>query len=113
MKRDLLNASKPPVIHWADTFNNHFTPAVAKAAVEVLEHSGYQVVVPAAELCCGRPLYDYGMLGAANRLLRQILTSLREPIRAGTPIVGLEPGCVSVFRDELVNLLYGDEDARR
>ena len=32
---------KPPVILWADTFNNHFTPAVAKAAVEVLEHAGY------------------------------------------------------------------------
>src|SRR5438270_8430076 len=112
-KRPPRNADKPPVILWADTFNNHFTPAVAKAAVEVLEHAGYQVRVPRQSLCCGRPLYDYGMLDTAKGLLRQILETLREPIRNGVPIVGLEPSCMTVFRDELPNLLYGDEDAKR
>ena len=112
-KRPVRNAGKPPVILWADTFNNHFTPAVAKAAVEVLEHAGYQVRVPRQSLCCGRPLYDYGMLDTAKDLLRQTLTSLRQPIRDGIPIVGLEPSCMTVFRDELTNLLYGDEDAKR
>jgi Fe-S oxidoreductase len=101
------------VILWADTFNNHFTPAVAKAAVEVLEHAGYQVRVPRQSLCCGRPLYDYGMLDTAKGLLRQTLASLRQPIRDGIPIVGLEPSCMTVFRDELTDLLYGDEDAKR
>ncbi len=72
-KRPVRNAGKPPVILWADTFNNHFTPAVAKAAVEVLEHAGYQVRVPQQSLCCGRPLYDYGMLDTAKGLLRQTL----------------------------------------
>ena len=64
-------------------------------------------------LCCGRPLYDYGMLGAAKRRLRSILEDLRSTIRAGVPLVGLEPSCVAVFRDELVNLLPEDEDAQR
>jgi Fe-S oxidoreductase len=41
------------------------------------------------------------------------LITLREPIRSGVPIVGLEPSCITVFREELTNLLYGDEDARR
>jgi len=112
-ERPVRNAGKPPVILWADTFNNHFTPAVAKAAVEVLEHAGYQVHVPRQSLCCGRPLYDYGMLDTAKGLLRQTLATLRKPIREGVPIVGLEPSCMTVFRDELVNLLYGDEDAKR
>ena len=112
-RRPVRNAGKPPVILWADTFNNHFTPAVAKAAVDVLEHAGYQVRVPRQSLCCGRPLYDYGMLDTAKRLLRQTLSSLRQPIRDGVPIVGLEPSCMSVFRDELTNLLYGDEDGKR
>jgi FAD/FMN-containing dehydrogenase/Fe-S oxidoreductase len=107
------NEDKAEVILWADTFNNHFTPAVAKAAVEVLEHAGYQVRVAKQSLCCGRPLYDYGMLDTAKRLLRQILDTLREPIRAGVPIVGLEPSCVTVFRDELTNLFPNDEDAKR
>jgi Fe-S oxidoreductase len=112
-RRPMRNAGRPPVILWADTFNNHFTPAVAKAAVEVLEHAGYQVRVPRQSLCCGRPLYDYGMLDTAKGLLRETLASLRKPIREGIPIVGLEPSCMTVFRDELTNLLYGDEDARR
>jgi FAD/FMN-containing dehydrogenase/Fe-S oxidoreductase len=112
-KRPVRNAGKPPVILWADTFNNHFTPAVAKAAVEVLEHAGYQVQVPQQSLCCGRPLYDYGMLDTAKSLLRETLASLRQQIRDGIPVVGLEPSCMTVFRDELTNLLYGDEDAKR
>jgi Fe-S oxidoreductase len=112
-RREVRNADKPPVILWADTFSNHFTPSVAKAAVEVLEHAGYRVRVPAASLCCGRPLYDYGMLDTAERLLRNTVRTLRAPIRQGIPIVGLEPSCMTVFRDELGHLLGDDEDARR
>ncbi|HET6255246.1 MAG TPA: FAD-binding and (Fe-S)-binding domain-containing protein [Puia sp.] len=103
----------PDVILWADTFNNHFFPDTLKAGVEVLEAAGFRVVVPRASLCCGRPLYDYGMLKTAKRLLRRILDVLREDIRNGVPVVGLEPSCVAVFRDELVNLFPDDEDALR
>ena len=102
-----------PVLLWADTFNDFFHPETAQAAVAVLEREGFRVYVPRAELCCGRPLYDYGFLGMARRRLRQILRTLRRPIRAGLPMVVLEPSCASVFRDELLNLLPGDEDARR
>ena len=107
------NAGQEPVILWPDTWNNHFHPATAKAAVEVLEDAGFHVTIPAVRLCCGRPLYDYGMLGLAKTMLREILSALRPQIRAGVSIVGLEPSCVSVFRDELIGLLPGDEDAKR
>ncbi len=101
------------VILWPDTFNNYFHPQTARAAVEVLEQAGYRVEIPDRILCCGRPLYDYGMLDAAKRLLRRTLAALREEIRAGVPIVALEPSCVAVFRDELLELLPEDEDAKR
>jgi Fe-S oxidoreductase len=101
------------VILWVDTFTDHFHPDVAAAAVEVLRDAGCDVVVPRRTLCCGRPLYDWGFLGQAKALLRHLLADLRDDIRAGTPIVGLEPSCVSVFRDEATNLLHGDTDARR
>ncbi|MGH7708120.1 MAG: (Fe-S)-binding protein, partial [Vulcanimicrobiaceae bacterium] len=58
-------------------------------------------------------LYDYGMLDLAKTMLHEILDALRPQIRAGVCVVGLEPSCVSVFRDEMVNLLHGDEDAKR
>jgi len=111
--REPRNAGRPRVILWPDTWSNHFHPEVAEAAVEVLEAAGWQVVVPAAALCCGRPLYDHGMLDLARRQLRQILAALAEEIAAGTSVVGLEPSCVSVFRDELCNLFPEDEAARR
>jgi FAD/FMN-containing dehydrogenase/Fe-S oxidoreductase len=103
----------PRVILWADTFNDHFHPETAQAAAEVLAAAGYRVEIPARRLCCGRPLYDYGMLDAARRYLRRILRTLRDDIAAGTPVVGIEPSCVAVFRDEMTDLLPNDQDAKR
>jgi len=106
------NADASRVLLWPDTFNNYFQPATAKAAVDVLESAGFRVIVPRANLCCGRPLYDHGMLDRAQALLLQILDELSPEIEAGVPIVGLEPSCVGVFRDELVNLFPHDERAQ-
>jgi Fe-S oxidoreductase len=88
-------------------------PEVAIAATEVLEAAGFGVVIPRRTLCCGRPLYDYGMLTLARRQLRRILDGLRPEIRSGTPVVALEPSCGAVFRDELLGMLPDDEDAKR
>src|SRR6185312_9148078 len=96
---------------WPDTFNNYFHPRTAQAAVEVLEAAGRRVLIPNQILCCGRPLYDYGMLDRARQYLRKILDVLRPQIRARMTIVGLEPSCVSVFRDELHSLIPDDPDA--
>ena len=57
------------MVLWPDTFNNYFLPGTAKSAVRVLESAGYRVIVPEDRLCCGRPLYDYGMLDLAKRKL--------------------------------------------
>ncbi|MGN6379476.1 MAG: FAD-binding and (Fe-S)-binding domain-containing protein [Gaiellales bacterium] len=102
-----------PVLLWPDTFNDHFHPETAIAAVDVLEHLGFRVEVPGSWLCCGRPLYDFGMLTLAKRHLRRILDTLQPQIEAGIPVVALEPSCGSVLRDELVNLFPHDNDARR
>jgi FAD/FMN-containing dehydrogenase/Fe-S oxidoreductase len=110
--RALAHEDAPPVLLWPDTFNNYFHPATAKAAVDVLETSGFRVIVPKAHLCCGRPLYDHGMLDRAQALLLQILDELSPEIEAGIPIVGLEPSCIAVFRDELLNLFPHDERAQ-
>jgi Fe-S oxidoreductase len=101
------------VMLWPDTFNNYFRPATAIAATRVLQSFGYQVLIPGRPLCCGRPLYDWGMLDTAKDLWRLTLKTLEPEIEAGTPIIGLEPACVSAFRDELVGLFRGEERALR
>jgi Fe-S oxidoreductase len=112
-RRPRPGAAGPPVVLWPDTFTNFLQPQAGRAAVAVLEHAGYQVRLPDRVLCCGRPLYDFGMLGLARRQLRQALDALRPAVRAGIPVVALEPSCASVFRDELANLLGDDPDAHR
>jgi FAD/FMN-containing dehydrogenase/Fe-S oxidoreductase len=111
--RGAVNPEAEPVVLFADTFNNFLHPEPMKAAVEVLEDAGFRVHVPEPQLCCGRPLYDYGMLATAKRFWRRNLDVLRPQIQAGTPVVGLEPSCVAAFRDELPNLMPHDEDAKR
>jgi len=109
---DFARPGNRDVLLWPDTFNNYFSPHIARAAVEVLETAGFRVRIPRAHLCCGRPLYDFGMLDRAERLLLEILDTLEPEIEAGIPIVGLEPSCVAVFRDELTNLFPRDERAQ-
>jgi Fe-S oxidoreductase len=106
-------ATHGDVILWADTLNNYLHPETSRAAWEVLQGAGFHVRVPRQHLCCGRPLYDFGMLDEAKQYLLNILDALREPIEAGLPIVVLEPSCASVFRDELCNLLPGHARAAR
>ena len=97
------NGAGERVILFDDTFNNHFRPQTALAAQRVMEQAGGAVELPAKHVCCGRPYYDYGMLDEAKRALEGVL----ETLPADVPIVVLEPGCLSVFRDELKQLLPG------
>jgi FAD/FMN-containing dehydrogenase/Fe-S oxidoreductase len=102
-----------PVLLFPDTFSNYFRPQSALAAVSVLEDSGARVELPKQRLCCGRPYYDFGMLDQAKAALRKVLDALAPQIESGTPMVVLEPGCHSVFRDELLKLFPGDANAAR
>ncbi|HEV2473346.1 MAG TPA: FAD-linked oxidase C-terminal domain-containing protein, partial [Chthonomonadales bacterium] len=111
------DGARPPVLLWPDTWNNYFYPQAAQAAQQVLDDAGFAVQVPRGHLCCGRPLYDFGMLDRAKRYLLRVLDALQPQLQAGTPIVVLEPSCASVFREESLSLLAKDphyaESARK
>jgi FAD/FMN-containing dehydrogenase/Fe-S oxidoreductase len=107
------SSARPRVILWPDTWNNYFHPRTAQAAVEVLEDAGFAVILPRRQICCGRPLYDYGLLDRAKRQLIAVLDELRPLVRAGVCVVGLEPSCLSVFKDEMQEMLGHDLDAMR
>ena len=110
-ERAIRRRTADPVLLFADTFNNHFRPGTAVAAVEVLEAAGCAVEVPRERICCGRPYFDFGMLDRARDSLEKLVGALAPRLEAGIPLVVLEPGCLSVFRDELVQLLPGDARA--
>ena len=110
-RRTAPRAGKREVVLFPDTFNNFFEPHVAIAAVEVLERAGFRVIIPRRQLCCGRPLYDQGMLEQAKARLREVMEALDPFVAVGIPIVGLEPSCILTFRDELPSLFPDDARA--
>lgn len=99
------------MILWPDTFSNNFHPEVAQAAVAVLENAGFHVEVPTKPMCCGLTWISTGQLGVASRMLKRTLRTLRSALRAGVPVVVLEPSCAAVFRADAAELL-GSDDAR-
>jgi FAD/FMN-containing dehydrogenase/Fe-S oxidoreductase len=116
-KRRPANASRSlkKVILWVDTFCEHFHPEIANDAVDILEIAGFDAQLPSRRLCCGRPLYDFGYLDAARERLQTILDTL-SPLfdgdDAAVALVGLEPGCMSVFKDELLKMFPDDPRAK-
>jgi Fe-S oxidoreductase len=112
-RRPVVNPQGEKVILWPDTFNTYFHTEVGVASVEALEEAGYRVTMPREHLCCGRPLYDYGFLRLARRYLERVIDELRADLRAGVPVIGMEPSCVAVFKDELAKMLPDDEDGHR
>jgi Fe-S oxidoreductase len=110
-------AAKGKVILWVDTFCENFHPEIASAATQVLRHAGFAAILPKTPLCCGRPLYDFGYLDLAREKLRHILDAIGDDMMRSDSgvfgVVGLEPGCMSVFKDELLKMFPDDPRAQR
>ncbi len=103
----------PTVVFWPDTFTDLFLPDRGIATVEVLRQAGERVAIPKEWACCGRPLYDPGMLKLAASAGRHVLEVLDGYLSLDIPIVVPEPSCLATFRDELPKLLPNDPRARK
>jgi FAD/FMN-containing dehydrogenase/Fe-S oxidoreductase len=101
------------VVVWPDTFSNSFRPELLDDLVHVLEAVGERVVVPDEWACCGRTLYDAGLLEKARATLERLLEVLSPYVDAGLHVVVPEPSCLAAFRDELPQLLPDDPRAAR
>lgn len=101
------------VVVWPDTFTDSFAAQAGVDVVAALASLGEAVAVPSRWACCGRSLYDFGMLGLARHWLSQLMDALGPWVDAGLPVVVPEPSCLAAFRDELPALFPDDERARR
>jgi Fe-S oxidoreductase len=101
-----------PVLLWVDTFTDHFSPHVGKAAVRVLGDAGFAVQITKNPVCCGLTWISTGQLDGARRQLRRTLDSLEPALAQGIPIVGLEPSCTAALRSDAPELLPLDPRAQ-
>ncbi|NUR81524.1 MAG: FAD-binding oxidoreductase [Dermatophilaceae bacterium] len=100
-----------PVVLFADSFTDAFSPEVAEATVRVLRDAGYEPRLPGGSVCCGLTWITTGQLDSARTILRRTVAALADDARAGVPIIGIEPSCTAVLRSDVHELLPGDEDA--
>ncbi|MBF6649726.1 (Fe-S)-binding protein [Methylobacter sp. BlB1] len=118
--RDKLknDTGMPEVVLFVDTFNRHFNPTVAEAAVSVLTAAGYRVHLldedehaGAAKrpLCCGRTYFANGMIDEARQEAHRLLQALTPHLEADRWIIGLEPSCMLSLRDEYLCMGLGEQ----
>jgi FAD/FMN-containing dehydrogenase/Fe-S oxidoreductase len=105
--------SRGTVMLWPDTFTNRFEPDIGRAAVAVLERAGWEVVLPEKPVCCGLTWVSTGQLDVAKRVMRRTVAQLRQHLRAGGLVVGVEPSCTAALRSDVPGLLGEDQDAQR
>ena len=110
-KRRSRRTSEKKVVLFPDTFMTYSEPAIGKAAVEVLEACGFEVLFP-EKRCCGRPLISEGMLDRAVENARYNIDALQGYADAGIPIIGCEPSCTSAITDDYVELIGTPESKR-
>ncbi len=94
-----------PVVVWVDSFSDCFTGDGAAAAVAVLTEAGYAPRFVERNACCGLTWISTGQRDGARRQLRRALDVLHPYVAAGTPVVGLEPSCLAVWRSDAGELL--------
>jgi FAD/FMN-containing dehydrogenase/Fe-S oxidoreductase len=96
---------------FVDCFTNHYAPQVGMAAVDLLEHAGFQVM-PANTVCCGRAAASKGMLERARELAAANVEALTPYANIEVPILGIEPSCTSMIRDEYPALVRTEDAVR-
>ncbi|MFD5007628.1 FAD-binding and (Fe-S)-binding domain-containing protein [Streptomyces mutabilis] len=126
-----------PVVLWPDTFTEHLSPAVGRAAVRVLEAAGLRVVLPPTlrgravvgdgtsksalalpaarrgRVCCGLTYVSTGQLDRARAVMRRTLDLMAPVLETSAPVVVLEPSCAAALRTDLPELLHDDPRAAR
>lgn len=98
---------RPYALVWADSFSQTLDDAGARAVVDVLEVNGFAPIV-APDACCGLTWITTGQLTGAKKHLASLLGVLAPFAASGIPIVGVEPSCTAVLRDDLLDLLPED-----
>ncbi|MFD8234965.1 FAD-binding and (Fe-S)-binding domain-containing protein [Streptomyces sp. NPDC059696] len=127
------------VVLWPDTFTEHLSPDVGRAAVRVLEAAGLRVALPPTlrlekppvgdgrtvaldplsllrgrgRVCCGLTYVSTGQLDRARAVMRRTLDLMEPVLETGAPVVVLEPSCAAALRTDVPELLHDDPRAAR
>ncbi len=109
-RKKLTAGDRPQVVLFHDTFMTYNEPEIGIAATELLEAAGYEVLIVEKRVCCGRPMMSQGMIDNVRRNAEQNVQLLAPYAKHGIPIIGCEPSCLLIIREDYPSLL-GTPDA--
>ena len=107
--RDRRIKADKKVVYFHGCSTMYYEPWVGQAAVAVMEHNGYEVIIP-PQNCCGLPMLNNGEFPAAEKLFRRNVAKLLPYADAGHPIVGTSISCVLTLREEASEMLGVEND---
>jgi Fe-S oxidoreductase len=107
-RKSAIENPKSQVVLFVDTFTRYNHPQIGIDAVEVLERAGVEVIIPPWK-CCGRPMLSQGQPKAMLDWARFNVAQLAPYAKQGIPILGLEPSCISAFKDDYLDLIPGED----
>ena len=103
-KRNKTTPANGQVYLFCDEFTNYNDSQVGMAAVRLLEHFGYEVIIP-EHIESGRSWLSKGLLRKARDIASRNVSLLSPLVNEKAPLVGLEPSAILTFRDEYVDLV--------
>ncbi|MFF3289245.1 FAD-binding and (Fe-S)-binding domain-containing protein [Streptomyces sp. NPDC003023] len=111
-RAEVLEKDRTAVL-WPDTFTDHLSPSVGRAAVNVMEAAGIEIVLPPGRVCCGLTYVSTGQLDLARKVMRHTLDVVEPLLELDVPVVVLEPSCAAALRTDLPELLGDDPRSGR
>jgi FAD/FMN-containing dehydrogenase/Fe-S oxidoreductase len=111
-RTEILAKNRTAVL-WPDTFTDHLSPSVGRAAVKVMEAARIGIVLPPGRVCCGLTYVSTGQLDRARAVMRRTLDTVEPLLDLAVPVVVLEPSCAAALKTDLPELLVEDPRAAR
>ncbi|MFJ8075504.1 FAD-binding and (Fe-S)-binding domain-containing protein [Streptomyces sp. NPDC096176] len=111
-RAEVLREGRTAVL-WPDTFTDHLSPSVGRAAVRVMEAADIGIVLPPGRVCCGITYVSTGQLDRARKVMRHTLDVMEPLLELDVPVVVLEPSCAAALKTDLPELLGDDPRSAR
>lgn len=104
-------ATRGPIVFFHGCAGDYFEVETSKRTVEVLEHIGYEVLVP-KQGCCGLAQQSNGMFSGARKAVLKLCDQLRSSGK-DLVIVSSSGSCAGMLKHEAHEILGVDEESLR
>jgi glycerol-3-phosphate dehydrogenase subunit C len=98
------------IVYFHGCGTEYYEPWEGEKVVQILEHNGFEVIVPKQD-CCGLPLQSSGLFDDARKVVLRLARNLAAHVRdEDTIIVGNATSCTLMLKREAREILSLEDD---